>query len=238
MNKRIDTFACFFVPTLVISIFCVLSLVSFFFYLVGTYYPFAETQPVYENGVEIQNYAPGWLKSEQTAFIVLFVLGGIFFILAFISLGMYDDANRGLNQGLNQGLINPRLMKLNKILYFDEEVNFPQLKEKVIKLKSNELEPQLRAYQTRLMKLIAILKNKVNNDVKAIIDLYLQAHAQMITQEKENDTFAQSQLTNFEDALQSHLIKEELKTLRRQQKETLALEKHLNNLNNLLGRTR
>jgi hypothetical protein len=86
-----------------------------------------------------------------------------------------------------------------------------------LKIKSNELEPQSRTNQTRLTKLITGLKNRINNE-RAIIDLYLQAHAQMITQEKENDTFAQSQLTNFEDALQNHLTQEELRTLLVEQK--------------------
>ena len=58
----------------------------------------------------------------------------------------------------------------------------------------------------------------------------------MIAQDKENnDTFAQGQLTNFENALQNHLTQEELQLLWTLSLQ-LALEKNLNNLNNLQGK--
>jgi hypothetical protein len=202
------------------SILCFLSFMSLFFYLVGMHYPFE-----------------GWMKGEKIAFITIFVLGGVATLYAIGIFLDYQSISRTISTD-NGGLVDPKLIELNEILYTDKVFNYSELKHEVLKLKSNELEPQLRTSQIRLTKLITGLKNRVTNDVRAIIDLYLQAHALMITQEKENDTFAQSQLTNFEDALQNHLTQEELRTLLVEQKDTLALEKHLNNLNNLLGITR
>ena len=108
------------------------------------------------------------------------------------------------------------------------------MKNEVLKLKSKELESKLKTSQTQLTGLITQLQNQVNNDEKAIINLYLQTYAQMmIAQVKENnDTFAQGQLTNFEDALQNNLTQKELQSLRTLQKETLVIEQHINNLKN------
>ncbi|RIA86851.1 hypothetical protein C1645_828630 [Glomus cerebriforme] len=125
------------------------------------------------------------------------------------------------------GYVKDELIELNEIIYPDSNFNFPRLKAELQKLKSKELNPQLKRSKNRLTRLITDLKNKVSNDAKAIMDLYLQAHAQMINQDKENDNFAQAQLTNFENALQNHLTQEELQTLRTQQKETLVLEQQL-----------
>ena len=79
---------------------------------------------------------------------------------------------------------------MNEIICPDGNFEFPRFKEEVLRLKSKELEPQLKMNKTQLTNLITNLQNKVGNDAKAIIDLYLQAHAQIIVQNKEDDTFA------------------------------------------------
>ncbi|GBB99552.1 hypothetical protein RclHR1_03560007 [Rhizophagus clarus] len=173
---------------------------------------------------------PGWTEGEKTAFKTLFILGGIFGIIALFT-GLEHNYLLETTSTLYGGVVDPELMELNEILYVDKKFYFPELKREIIKLKSNELGPHLKTSQTRLTQFIAELQNKVNNDLKVIIDLYLQAHAQMITQKKENDTFARSHLTNYENILLNHLTQGELETLRAQQKDTLALEQHFNYLN-------
>ncbi|RIA86850.1 hypothetical protein C1645_828629 [Glomus cerebriforme] len=207
MNKKTIINWCASANQFSLTIFtiCLLCFLSLAFYLVGEHYPFEQ-----------------WTDGEKNAFIVFFTLGALFFWFSLVLL-IYSERKRNW--------VDKKLIELNEIIYPEgSKFNFPRLKAEVQKLQSKELEPQLKRNQNQLTKLITNLQNKVNDDAKAIMDLYLQAHAQMITQDKEDDTFAQAQLTNYENALQDHLTQKELQKLRIQQKETLGLEQRLNNL--------
>ena len=201
--SNINTAKRLLVTSVVIPVIIFLSLFSILINDVSVNYPYAV-----------------WEKEIIGVFYTFLTLGVIFFFATWYY---------GLSY-ISESSVSPLLIHLNEIIYPNKDFNFPQLKSEIIKLKSNELKPKLTTSQAQLTELITKLQNKVSNDAKAIIELFLQAHAQMISQDKENDSFVQNQLINFEDTLQNHLTKEELQSLRELQKETLYLEKHLNNL--------
>ena len=196
--------------------FCLLILIP---YLVGQHYPFNQ-----------------WTNVEQLIFIILFPTGFVFgFIGCYIGpkLGSLKNST-STDEG---GSVVPQLIELNEIIYPDSNYDFSRLKQKVQKLKLKELEPQLELNKTQLTNLIANLQNRASNDIKGVMDLYLQSHAQMIVQNKENDSYAQAQLINFENALQNHLTQDELKALRTFQKEILVSEQQINNFRENKGKT-
>ena len=201
-----------FIILAVIFSLCLLCLSSLFFYLVGKHYPCEQ-----------------WTTKEDTASFTSFYLTIIFLPLVFFFKVKINSLNKSTST-VDGGNVAPHLIELHEIIYPDDDYyNFTALKIEVQRLNSNDLKPKLKASKTQLKNLITNLKNKVNNDTKAIMDLYLQSHAQMIVQNKEDDTFAQAQLTNFENALQNYLTQDELKELRIWQKKTLDLKQRLNN---------
>jgi hypothetical protein len=188
-------------------LFCFASVGFLFPYLVGQHYPFKQ-----------------WTAGEKLAFIILFPLAWFFsFCACWLDQVKQDPIPNN---------ISPQLIELNEIIYPDSNFDFSRLKRGVRKLKTEELETQLEVNKAQLTSLVTNLKNKVNNDAKTVMDLYLQNYTQMIVQNKENDTFAQAQLTTLENALNDQLTQDELATLRKRKKETLVSTQQLSNLQN------
>ena len=84
-----------------------------------------------------------------------------------------------------------QLVELNEIIYPESNYDFPRLKQEVQRLKSlrlKELESQLETKKKTINK---FYKTKL---ARIIMDLYLQSHAQMIAQNKDDDAYAQNSI--------------------------------------------
>ncbi|CAG8692270.1 15825_t:CDS:2, partial [Dentiscutata heterogama] len=110
------------------------------------------------------------------------------------------------SNNLNQTkFIEKQLKKLSNLLFPDQDYNFTQLKQEVIRLKIKELSPQLRNESDKLEKLIASSKNKVGNNFEKIVDLFLETQKQIIEKKKTSNILIQAHLEGQLTAYQSIL---------------------------------
>jgi hypothetical protein len=102
------------------------------------------------------------------------------------------------------------------------DFDFLTLKAEITRLKTNELVPQNKNQKTELEKLIVDIKNQAGTAFAGTVDLLLQAHQQILAQQKENDPFSQGKLETFKEILlsQTKLNTEEIKDLLAKQKES------------------
>ncbi|CAH1760034.1 9985_t:CDS:2 [Entrophospora sp. SA101] len=103
----------------------------------------------------------------------------------------------------------------------------------IIRLKRQELAPQVRNEKDRFEQLITNAKTKAGN-LEKIIDLLLETQKQIGENKQGNDQLAQArlegQLTAYQNVLEGNLTKEELQALLNKQIELCQLEKHLASL--------
>ncbi|CAG8618113.1 17495_t:CDS:1 [Acaulospora morrowiae] len=125
--------------------------------------------------------------------------------------------------------------ELNKVVFPDSELNYVSLKEEIKRLKLKDFAPYFRQQKDRFDQLTLTSKNKAADNLKPILELFLQTRKQIIEQNNRNgDDFAkgqlQGQLVTCQTLLQSKFTQEELQTLLNMQEEILKLEEQSNSL--------
>lgn len=126
--------------------------------------------------------------------------------------------------------LQSQLNELNNIICPENDFNFTNLKKEIQRLKAKELIPQWQNKKSQLTDLTTTLQNKVGNELKSIVALYLQIQEQMISQEQENNTFTQGQLTAYQSILGQKVSEKELLELTQLQKEVVNLKRRLGDL--------
>ncbi|CAG8699719.1 15182_t:CDS:1, partial [Acaulospora morrowiae] len=128
-----------------------------------------------------------------------------------------------------------QFQELNKIVLPGSELNYVGLKEEIKRLKLKDFAPYFRQQKDLYDQLTINSKNKAGDNLKPILELFLQTRKQIIEQSKRNDgDFAkgqlQGQLTTCQTLLQSKFTQEELQSLLNMQEEILKLEEQSNSL--------
>jgi len=126
--------------------------------------------------------------------------------------------------------LQSQLNELNDIVCPEKSFNFAHLKKEIQKLKAKELVPQWKNKRAQLNELVIALQNKAGNELKSMVDFYLQTYEQIIKQEEEDGTFAQNQMKLLQNTLEKKISREELLEIAQLQKEFFYLEKKLNAL--------
>src|SRR5206468_4233377 len=113
-------------------------------------------------------------------------------------------------------LASQELGELNKVVLFSQPYDFNELKKEIQRLKVENLEFQLERKKNQLEKLIVISKYKLSEDLKPVMQLYLQILKQ--------DTLKEGKLEAYEDILRSKLSEEELQIVKKLQQECYQIE--------------
>ncbi|CAI2168661.1 18853_t:CDS:1 [Funneliformis geosporum] len=123
-----------------------------------------------------------------------------------------------------------QIKELYDITFSNSTYNFTNLKKDIIRLKFQELAPQVRNESANLVQLISEAKNKAGN-FSSIVDLILETQKQIV---QNSETLKRENLSGKKEAYQtilaSSLADEELQTLLNKQTEVLELETHLKSL--------
>ncbi|CAG8490226.1 17139_t:CDS:1 [Funneliformis caledonium] len=125
---------------------------------------------------------------------------------------------------------NVQINELTNIAFPNSPYNFPKLKQDIIRLKVQELAPQVRNESTKLVQLITEAKKKSGN-FSSIVDLILETKKQIaLNSETSQRNKLIGKIEAYQSILASHIVDEELQTLFDKQTEVLKLEKHLESL--------
>ncbi|CAG8737991.1 13155_t:CDS:1, partial [Acaulospora morrowiae] len=122
-----------------------------------------------------------------------------------------------------------QFQELNKIVLAGSEFDYFNLKEEIKRLKLIDFTPYFQQQKERFDQLTINSKNKAGDNLKPILELFLQTRKQIIEQSNRNgDDFAkgqlQGQLVTCQTLLQSKFTQEELQSLLNMQEEILKLE--------------
>lgn len=123
--------------------------------------------------------------------------------------------------------------ELSSLLFPNQPYNFNQLEQEIIRLKFQELAPQVREEKTKFEQLIIAAKEKAGEgSFTPIIDLLLETQKQISEVEQESNDYyrIEGQLIAYQSILQTKLTQEEIQNLLTKQRELLKLEKHLASL--------
>ncbi|CAG8654770.1 15946_t:CDS:1 [Funneliformis caledonium] len=122
-----------------------------------------------------------------------------------------------------------QMNELSNIAFPNNPYDFTKLKQDIIRLKFQELAPQVRNESAKLAQLISEAKNKAGN-FSSVVDLILETQRQIV---KNNETSQQDKLSGKMEAYQTILassLEGKLQTLLNKKTEVLELEKHLGSL--------
>ncbi|CAI2189514.1 3656_t:CDS:2 [Funneliformis geosporum] len=126
-----------------------------------------------------------------------------------------------------------QIKELYNITFSNSTYNFTNLKNDIIRLKFQELAPQVRNENANLVQLIFEAKNKAGN-LSSIVNLILETQKQIIQNSVKQEKLS-SQIEACQTILASSLAKEELQILLNKQIEVLELEKHLESIQRLIN---
>ncbi|CAI2177434.1 1717_t:CDS:2, partial [Funneliformis geosporum] len=141
---------------------------------------------------------------------------------------IFQQENQAYQQTINDQ--QSQIDDLSNIAFPNKPYNFLKLKQDIIRLKAQELEPQVRNETTKLVQLISEAKNKSGN-LSYIVDLILETQKQIL----QNSNIAQrdklsGKIEAYQTLLVGSLTEEELQTLLNKQTEVQELENHLESL--------
>ncbi|RIB19932.1 hypothetical protein C2G38_2180518 [Gigaspora rosea] len=131
-----------------------------------------------------------------------------------------------------QNKLKQQLQEFSNLLFPNQSYDFTQLKQEIIRLKYQELAPQVRKKKKeQLSQLVNNAKTKTDN-LGNIIDLLLKTQRQISkTKPGSNERYrVEGQLTAYQNLLEYNLTKEELQHLLNEQTELFQLEEHLASL--------
>jgi hypothetical protein len=107
------------------------------------------------------------------------------------------------------------------------DFDFNKLKKEIKELKLKFYLPYFQKEKDAFAKLITDAKEKAGTNLERFLGLLLQIQKQIIENQKENDSFAQGQLSAYQIILQEKLDYDELQKLLNEQKKLLTLEEQL-----------
>lgn len=126
--------------------------------------------------------------------------------------------------------LDQQLQQLSDFLFPNQPYDFTQLKQEIVRLKYQELAPQVRNKKEKLEQLIINAKNKTSGSEK-IIDLFLETQKQIMqTNETSQKDKLNGKIEAYQNILEDNLTSEELQALLNKQTELYQLEKHLASL--------
>ncbi|CAG8456335.1 536_t:CDS:2 [Acaulospora colombiana] len=128
-----------------------------------------------------------------------------------------------------------QFQELNKILLPGSKLNYIHLKEEIKRLKLKDFAPYFQQKKEKYDQLTTNCKDKAGDNLKAILELFLQTRKQIIVQSNINDNdFAKGQLygqvNTCQALLQSKFTQEEIESLSSKHDEMLKLEEQLDNI--------
>ncbi|KAF0411924.1 jacalin-like lectin domain protein [Gigaspora margarita] len=140
------------------------------------------------------------------------------------NIGMYEGSIQNQSQQFQQ---SQQLQQLSDLLFPSKPYDFPVLKQEIVRLKYQELAPQVRNEKIKFEELTTNLKTKTGG-LENVVDLLLDAQKEAI---KNNDQSIQGELNAYKKILESkNLTKDELQILLSKQTELNQLEERLANL--------
>ncbi|CAG8752916.1 35820_t:CDS:2 [Gigaspora margarita] len=130
------------------------------------------------------NYIP-----SKKHFIPAFLENALM-ILSITNIGMYEGSIQNQSQQFQQ---SQQLQQLSDLLFPSKPYDFPVLKQEIIRLKYQELAPQVRNEKIKFEELTTNLKTKAG-DFEKVVDLLLDTQKQAI---KNNDQSIQGELNAY-----------------------------------------
>ncbi|CAG8482584.1 3262_t:CDS:1, partial [Scutellospora calospora] len=146
------------------------------------------------------------------------------------SLTQKDQTIADLNKKFQQTPTLSQFQELNNIALPCTELNFNNLKQEIKRLKLKDFNPYFREQKYNFEQLTITAKNKAGDNLKAILDLFLETNKQIIESENvSNNSFAQGQLQGqlitCQTLLKTKFTQEELQDLLNKQKDLSNVEK-------------
>ncbi|CAG8476058.1 17630_t:CDS:2 [Funneliformis caledonium] len=157
--------------------------------------------------------------------------------ITWMSLFEVQDLQSQKQQIINdqQTPIN-QLQQLSNITFPNSPYNFTKLEQEIIRLKVQELAPQVRNESTKLAQLITETKSKAGH-FSLVVDLLLENQKQIVqsNETSQRDKFS-AKMEAYQTILINNLAEEELQKLLNKQTEVLKLEEHIESLQQNLTR--